>query len=660
MRFVSIHALIPESLGVAVLLCAGCKSNLADELRASRDAGRVATTSTRPVVTTDGEDSGPVSSAPALTSTNASSSATTTTGAPSASVTTGDSAPGSSPVASSAGTALPDPFVLEAGAGGATDTTAPIEAGMPAPVPTEAGAPDPFDVDASDRPGVVLLAMKPPPGSVDAARTTDIELLFDEPMTAGEGALSLTSADGLSFETVPLLDPRVTIDGKRVRVDFDGILAGGTEYTLSISSNALLGQAQAAFAGLSTADAQSFTTEALVGPGNVQDDLVLWFDAHNALSLRADETGVSLWADASGNGHDLAQPLDAARPRVVSEDLLQRAAVRFDGTDDVLQTAEQIVLTAFDGFVVWQARDVASTTAKAAVFWNGASFEATHGHPREVARDAVSARFVTGDTGAWFAASYLGFEVESAQLWSFSLDAASNALSARTLGGGAMAAVVNDVGPSQPEGTLNPPGNLFTLGNDATNTAPLAADISELILFSRVLDAEERQSIVEYLKAKWNIAFTPCDAGSENGAVSWSGRCVYVRSNTSTWTVGQSSCRDLGDGWDLATPRSAGENAFITGLLYAAGRGNGWIGGSDREAEGSWSWANDEAPFWSEGSTDSYSNWSDGAPASSAENADCLALLASSNAADGSAGDGRWTDRDCTTPRVAVCEGPVQ
>lgn len=659
MRFVSTHALIPESLAVAALLCASCKSNLANELRASRDAGRVATTSTPTTVTTGGDDSGPAMSTPALTSTN-SSSAATTTGAPSASVTPSNSAPVSSPIASSVGTVRPEPFVLEAGAGGATDTTSLNEAGMLGPLPTEAGAPDPFDIDASDRLGVVLLAMKPLPGSVDAARTTDIELLFDEPMTAGEGALSLTSADGLSFETVPLLDPRVTIDGKRVRVDFDGILAGNTEYTLSIEANALLGQEQTPFAGLTLADAKNFTTEELVGPGDVEDGLVLWFDASNPLSLRADDTGVSLWADASGNRHDLAQPLDAARPRVVSEGLLQGAAVRFDGTDDVLQTAQQVELAAFDGFVVWQARDVASTTAKAAVFWNGASFEATHGHPREVARDAVSARVVTGDTGAWYAASYLGFEVESAQLWNFSLDVASNALSARTLGGGAMAAVVNDVGPSQPEGTLNPPGNVFTLGNDATNTAPLAADISELILFSRVLDAEERQSIVEYLKAKWSIAFTPCDAGSEEGAVSWSGRCVYVRSNTSTWTVGQSSCRDLGDGWDLATPRSAAENAFVTGLLYAAGRGNGWIGGSDRETEGSWSWANDEASFWSEGSTESYSNWSGGAPASSAENADCLAVLASSNAADGSVGDGRWTDRDCTTPRVAVCEGPVQ
>jgi lysophospholipase L1-like esterase len=66
------------------------------------------------------------------------------------------------------------------------------------------------------------------------------------------------------------------------------------------------------------------------------DDLEVWFSA-GSLAL-SNGAAVSSWSDDSGNGHDAAQATAGNRPTFVADAFRGLPAVRFDGTDDYLET----------------------------------------------------------------------------------------------------------------------------------------------------------------------------------------------------------------------------------------------------------------------------------------------------------------------------------
>ncbi len=75
-----------------------------------------------------------------------------------------------------------------------------------------------------------------------------------------------------------------------------------------------------------------------------------WFKA-DSLTVVADGTAVSTWADSSGNSHDATQATSNARPvyKVAANGLNGYPCVRFDGTNDSLATTAgaQAMLTSF-------------------------------------------------------------------------------------------------------------------------------------------------------------------------------------------------------------------------------------------------------------------------------------------------------------------------
>jgi len=71
-------------------------------------------------------------------------------------------------------------------------------------------------------------------------------------------------------------------------------------------------------------------------------------------------------------------------------------------------------------------------------------------------------------------------------------------------------------------------------------------------------------------------------------------------------------------GGKLAAVESAGENAFLAGLIAGQDQG-AWLGGSDAGSEGVWQWAGGGATFWNGGGGGSapagqYANWYPGQP----------------------------------------------
>jgi hypothetical protein len=123
------------------------------------------------------------------------------------------------------------------------------------------------------------------------------------------------------------------------------------------------------------------------------------------------------------------------------------------------------------------------------------------------------------------------------------------------------------------------------------------------------------------------------------------------------WSDARASCRSRGDGWALASLRSPQDTEFVAGLLTI----EAWIGASDAEVEGTWTWADRGDAFWSGDGTGSalngeYANWNSNEP-NGGEESDCARILpAGMGVSPGLTAP--WADLACTELRGALCEGP--
>ncbi len=136
-----------------------------------------------------------------------------------------------------------------------------------------------------------------------------------------------------------------------------------------------------------------------------------------------------------------------------------------------------------------------------------------------------------------------------------------------------------------------------------------------------------------------------CAAGAVVGA---NGHCYVIRTTSSSWVSARSDCRNLGDGWDLATIRGNRDAAFLSRILTT----EAWIGANDASGTGVWRWVSDGAQFWQGGSSGNplngaYVNWNSGEP--NGDGARCLRIVPSA----------LWAAVDCGSGSPAVCEGPA-
>jgi hypothetical protein len=142
-------------------------------------------------------------------------------------------------------------------------------------------------------------------------------------------------------------------------------------------------------------------------------------------------------------------------------------------------------------------------------------------------------------------------------------------------------------------------------------------------------------------------AGAPCSASQSIGP---NGNCYAVLTTFLSWADARQSCRALGERWDLASIRSDQSNRFLAGLLTE----EAWIGASDAEREGTWTWVDDGLSFWS-GTGDAgsalsgaYVNWATPDP-NGGSNSNCARIVPASTG---------WADLNCAELRGAVCEGP--
>ncbi|MEO8177640.1 MAG: C-type lectin domain-containing protein [Deltaproteobacteria bacterium] len=136
-----------------------------------------------------------------------------------------------------------------------------------------------------------------------------------------------------------------------------------------------------------------------------------------------------------------------------------------------------------------------------------------------------------------------------------------------------------------------------------------------------------------------------------------SDNCYLVDTTPHSWSDARASCRALGDGWDLASLRSAQNSAFAAPLLTL----EAWIGASDAALEGTWTWVDQGDAFWlgdgmGSALNGAYANWNSNEP-NGAEESDCGRILPA-GAAVSPGLTAPWADLSCTELRGALCEGP--
>lgn len=492
--------------------------------------------------------------------------------------------------------------------------------------------------------GVVALSPADDATAVDPA--TDLVLTFSESVAAGSGNIAVyTSADVL-VESVPVTSARVAISGATVTVEVDRILGSETGYYVRIDAGALT-HGGGSWSGISSPSDWNFTTRRVDFPGNVSSGLVAWLDASYAASVKANSSAQTrFWADRSGRHNDVSASGDA-RPALSASAINAKPALRFDGTDDVLQAASGFSLTAFDVFVVWQSPSAAGSTMSSIVV-NGTNFQINHGHPYDVGRNSTAiCQGNCSTTSLWHGARFVPApNTNTPYLWNAGFDPITTTILVRSQGS---APVYN----TSPTATPSAPATPFAIGGGCPDLACFfRGDVAEVLVYSRLLTSDERMAVVAGLRSKWGLPQVACSAGETRGS---NGSCYHLGTSSANWDSARSTCQGRGTGWDLATVRSATENDWLTGNLLSA---DAWFGGTDANVEGVWRWVTDGLQFWAESTgaatNSSYTNWLGGsAPEPTGGTAyNCIRYY---RAPDGSFS---WADFPCSQSIAYVCEGP--
>jgi len=142
--------------------------------------------------------------------------------------------------------------------------------------------------------------------------------------------------------------------------------------------------------------------------------------------------------------------------------------------------------------------------------------------------------------------------------------------------------------------------------------------------------------------ASWSppVANSCCSScsGTISGFIymgSYNGHHYYCSTSNATWAAANNAC--IANGGYLASIESAGENAFLAGILTYQ---SAWIGANDLGNEGNFSWTS--------GSPFGYSNWYVGQPNNYNFNQHCVEMLS----------DGTWNDQYETEQLEYILEIP--
>ena len=113
--------------------------------------------------------------------------------------------------------------------------------------------------------GVVptISTLTPTDGATGVPVSSNLEIIFSEPITAGTGNIyikKVISGSGITVEQIPVNGARVTISGSTLVINPDANLESQSSYAIEIDATAVLDAAGNAFAGISNLTTFNFTS----------------------------------------------------------------------------------------------------------------------------------------------------------------------------------------------------------------------------------------------------------------------------------------------------------------------------------------------------------------------------------------------------------------
>ncbi|MBL9191582.1 MAG: fibronectin type III domain-containing protein [Opitutaceae bacterium] len=274
----------------------------------------------------------------------------------------------------------------------------------------------------------------------------------------------------------------------------DGVLAGtvsGTSMVItglkSATRYAMTVKARDTVGNLSAASSTLAALTALEGPPLSTPGLKLWLQA----STLAPGTLTS-WTDQSGLGNHATQTNASWKPDVMTGQLNGRSAVRFDGTNDSLNVPNILgSATAGEAFVVLKTSGLAPAVnhgfwRMGTEFW-GAAYTLSNG-------------WVLDEFGSDTRREIKVLPVAATSYHLYNVSSQAGEWVARFNGLVGYSDQVNTVGFRSDPSLGRSEADYFT------------GDMTEVVIFNRVLTPDERQSIGEYLTQKYALPTVPIPA----------------------------------------------------------------------------------------------------------------------------------------------------
>ena len=232
--------------------------------------------------------------------------------------------------------------------------------------------------------------------------------------------------------------------------------------------------------------------------------LELWLDANDASTITKDGSNkVSAWNDKSGNGNNAGQGTPAAQPTYDATGFITKPTVTFNGVNDFVDLDSMINTTDFTVFAVLEIpTEITSATTTNTLIgpltsanpWGGIAF----------------------GTISWTIAdevvSMLGLNPSPQFAYSQANIPAGNSVMEFYLNGTTEEILINDYQLSLLDGWGGLDSSTHTLkklqrigGARDSYIQHFDGSISEMVIFSRALSADERSAIKNYLSNKWGI-----------------------------------------------------------------------------------------------------------------------------------------------------------
>jgi hypothetical protein len=220
--------------------------------------------------------------------------------------------------------------------------------------------------------------------------------------------------------------------------------------------------------------------------------LALWLDAADSATITT-ATGVSVWADKSGNGRNATQTTGGKQP-IRTNTINGKSVITFQGTDDTMSIANVADFNATSQTVIVVARQ--TTAANHGLFYK-ASATVTNG---------VIMRYRTGST-IWL---YQKNDNTAEVLSNNSNTNTNTNVYTAVLQPSAQAGFVNGSAPTNgfatnTVATAYDDTGVIWIGSRRDISEYLVGDVCEILHWPRALSTAERLRVERYLGGKWGI-----------------------------------------------------------------------------------------------------------------------------------------------------------